>query len=80
MIDGYEIDLSNDKGERHTSQQCGMYLQNEVAINKEKFELGRKQQSIEIARNAIMNLDVQTIIKLTKLTENKIESMTIING
>ena len=76
MNDSYEIDLSNEEGKRNASQQREMYLQNEAAINKEKFELGKQQRNIEIARNAIkMNLDIQSIMKLTGLTENEIESL-----
>ena len=35
------LDISSDEGERHAAQQHEMYLQNEAAINKEKFELGK---------------------------------------
>ncbi len=33
------LDISSDEGELHISRQCKMYLQNEAAINKEKFDL-----------------------------------------
>ena len=78
------IDMSGDEGERHASQQREMYLQNEAAINKERFEQGlkkglergQKKEKIEIAKNAIkMNLDVQSIAKLTGLTENEIKDL-----
>ena len=33
------LDISSDEGERHAAQQHEMYLQNEAAINKGKFDL-----------------------------------------
>lgn len=63
------IDMSGDEGERHASQQREMYLQNEAAINKEKFELGRQQRSVEIARNLLnMNLSINQIKEATGLS------------
>lgn len=36
-------DLSNDEVVRHEAQQREMYLQNEMAINEERFEQGKEQ-------------------------------------
>ena len=36
-------DLSNDEVIRHEAQQREMYLQNEMAINEERYEQGKKQ-------------------------------------
>ena len=75
------LDISCDEAERHAAQQHEMYLQNEYAINKERFEQGLKQgiekKSIEIVKNAIkMNLDIETISKLTGLSKEKIEDFS----
>ena len=60
------LDISSDEAERHATQQHEMYLQNEAAINKEKFELGfkkgQKKEKIEIAKSLInANLSVDFI-------------------
>lgn len=74
------IDMSGDEGERHASQQREMYLQNEAAINKEKFELGfkkgQKKEKIEIARNLLnMNLSINQIKEATGLSLEEIKGL-----
>ena len=78
------VDISSDEGERHAAQQREMFLQDQLAINQEKYEQGLKQgleqgkqdRNIEIARNAIkMGLDISNISKLTGLSVEEIEKL-----
>ncbi len=74
------IDLSTDEAERHAAQQHEMYLQDQLAINNEKFEQGiekgREERNIEIAKNAKnMGLDIDNIAELTGLSVDEIEKL-----
>ena len=75
------LDISSDEAERHAAQQHEMYLQNEAAINKEKFELGLKEgqrkEKIEIAKSLInANLSVDFISKHTGLPIDDIKGLS----
>ena len=70
------LDISSDEGERHASQQREMYLQNEAAINREKFELGKQQRNIEIAKSLLStNMSVEFISEHTGLSLEEIKRL-----
>lgn len=69
-------DLSNDEVLRHEAQQHEMYLQNELAINEERYEQGMKEGKIEIAKNLLkINLSLEQISAATGLSISEIENL-----
>lgn len=75
-------DLSNDEVIRHEAQQREMYLQNEMAINEERYEQGMKEGKeqgikegkIEIAKNLLrINLPLEQISAATGLSVDEIK-------
>lgn len=77
-------DLSNDEAIRHEAQQREMYLQNEMAINEERYEQGMKEgkeqglkeSKIEIAKNLLrINLPLEQISAATGLSISEIENL-----
>ena len=77
-------DLSNDEAIRHEAQQREMYLQNEMAINEERYEQGIKEGKeqgikegkIEIAKNLLsINLPLEQISSATGLTIDEIKKL-----
>ena len=79
-----KVDLSNDEGERHAAQQREMFLQDQLAINQEKFEQGLKQgleqgkqdEKIEIAKSLLSaGMDIGFVSKHTGLSVEEIEKL-----
>ncbi|KAK8833650.1 hypothetical protein M9Y10_013531 [Tritrichomonas musculus] len=81
-------DLSKDEAVRHDAQQREMYLQNELAINEEKYnqgmekgiekgmEKGKQSEKIEIAKNMILDKEpIEKIKRYTGLTLEEIEKL-----
>ena len=77
-------DLSNDEAKRHEAQQREMYLQNEMAINEERYEQGvkegkeqgLKESKIEIAKNLLrINLPLEQISAATGLSVDEIKKL-----
>lgn len=77
-------DLSNDEVIRHEAQQREMYLQNEMAINEERYEQGMKEGKeqgikegkIEIAKNLLrINLPLEQISAATGLSVDEIKKL-----
>lgn len=77
-------DLSNDEAIRHKAQQREMYLQNEMAINEERYEQGikkgkeqgLKESKIEIAKNLLgINLPLEQISAATGLSVDEIKKL-----
>ena len=77
-------DLSNDEAIRHEAQQREMYLQNEMAINEERYEQGikkgkeqgLKESKIEIAKNLLgINLPLEQISAATGLSVDEIKKL-----
>lgn len=70
------LDISSDEGEQYASQQREMCLQNEAAINREKFELGKQQRNIEFARKMTLRGEsVEEIMDITDLSIEEIENL-----
>ena len=76
--------LSNDEVIRHEAQQREMYLQNEMAINEERYEQGKKQGikegkeqgKFEIAKNLLsINLPLEQISNVTGLSVEEIKRL-----
>ncbi len=76
--------LSSDEAMRHAAHQREMYIQNEMAINEEKYEQGKAEgraegmenKAIEIAENALTKgLDIGTISAITGLTTEEIQKL-----
>ena len=83
-----KVDLSNDEGERHAAQQREMFLQDQLAINQEKYEQGLKQgleqgleqgkqdEKIEIAKSLLSaGMDIGFVSKHTGLSVEEIEKL-----
>ena len=76
--------MSNDEVIRHEAQQREMYLQNEMAINEERYEQGMKEGKeqgikegkIEIAKNLLrINLPLEQISAATGLSVDEIKKL-----
>lgn len=71
-----KVDLSNDEGERHAVQQREMYLQDQLAINQEKYEQGKQDRNIEIAKSLLSaGMDIGFVSKHTGLSVEEIEKL-----
>ena len=72
--------INQDEAMRHEAQQREMYLQNELAINEERYnqgmEKGKQSEKIEIAKKLLKtNLLLEQISTVTDLTTEEIEKL-----